>query len=181
LSNVLRLIATILVITSIAFLPSVALAMGVGVTPGRMEFSTRPGGVQAQTLYVINESTEQSKFRVFVKGGEASEWFKITPGEFTLAPKQSTAVEITFAPPLIATHGERNVDICVVSIPTGSDLRVGAGIKVPTQVEITGLPLMSLQWWILSAILIVALVVAVLVWRYRSHSRRLARKEGEGD
>jgi P pilus assembly chaperone PapD len=181
LSNVLRLTAIILVITSIAFLPSAALAMGVGVTPGRMEFSTRPGGVHAQTLYVINQSTEQSKFRVFVDGSEVSEWFKITPDEFTLAPKHSTAVEITFAPPLIADPGKHNVDICVVSIPTGSDLRVGAGIKVQTQVEITGLPLMSLQWWVLSAVLIVALVVTLLVWRYRSHSRRFARKEGDVD
>jgi len=147
---------------------SSALAVGVGVTPGKMEFRVRPGGIEAQTLSVVNPSDEESQFMVYVEG-EHEEWFRITPGEFTLGPQESRGIEVAVAPPLttfIATE-HHDFSVCVVSLTPGYDLNLGAGARVAAHVQLLGLPLMAIQWWLVAAVLAVALVTAVIVWRRR--------------
>jgi len=171
----LKVLVVAPLIIGIFFLNSSALALGVGVTPGNMEFKVSPGEVETQTLYVINQSEEHSRFNVYIEG-EHTEWFKITPSEFITGPGEDRGVEIAVSPPVTASSGDLGVSICVVSMPAGSELRVGAGIRVQTHVEIEGSPVVSIQWWILSVVFVIACVIGIVVWRYRSASRRAVQQ-----
>jgi len=151
---------------------SPASALGIGVSPGKMEFSTRPGGTEVQTLHVINQSDRESKFQVYVEG-EGAEWFEITPDEFTLGPKGVKDVAIELAPPLNTDPEDYDLFVCVASVSPGSNLRIGAGIKVPAHVDIQELPIMAVQWWVIGAILVVAFSVGISVrWRRRKQRKR---------
>ena len=135
-----RIAAPMLLLAALvpALLPSTALAVALGVTPGNMEFNTQPGGTDTQVLHVYNQSDNDAIFRVYIEG-EYEDWFAITPGEFTLPPHQSQDVEIALETPRTA-QGTHDPIICVVSIPAGSDLNIGAGIRVSAHVQITGPP-----------------------------------------
>jgi hypothetical protein len=149
-------------------LPAPALAMALGVSPGKMEFSVRPGGIQMQTLQVVNQAGVSSQFQVYVEG-EHKEWFKIAPSEFFLDAQGTGDVEITLAPPLTAKPQYYEFAVCVISLPPGSGLRLGAGVKVPTHVELTELPLMAIQWWIVSctAVLVIMITGLIILWRWK--------------
>ncbi len=158
----------VLPVTVLLLYASSALAFGIGVAPGKMEFAIRPGGAATNTLHVINQADRQSEFQVYVEG-ENEEWFVITPGEFSLSAQETKSVEITVAPPLTTPPEDHDFTICVVSIPPDSDLRVGAGIKVPVHVWITELPVMAIQWWIASAtILAIAIIGLLVLWRRKA-------------
>jgi len=144
-----------------------ALALSVGVSPGKLAYSVRPGGVEINTLSVVNQDSEASDFEVYVEG-ENSEWFTVTPGSFTLGGQEQKSVEIALAPPITAPPQEFDTTVCVVSLTPGADLRIGAGIKVSTHVQVTALPIMSFQWWIVAAVILVVIVIgAFILWRRR--------------
>jgi P pilus assembly chaperone PapD len=143
---------------------SSALALGVGVAPGRMEFKVRPGGSQVQTLNIINQSDQAYRFQVYVEGGHDG-WFDISPDDFTLNAGEVRAVEIAVAPSLFTVPGGHDFDTCVLCLPPETELRVGAGVKVPTHVQVTDFPIMTIQWWIAGAVLLLALVLGLLVGR----------------
>jgi len=162
--------ALIIILPVMALLLSVSsvLAFGIGVAPGKMEFSTRPGGTEMQTLHVINQANQKSEFQVYVEGGNAG-WFTITPCELVLTAQESKDVEILFAPPLMTTPKEHDFTICIVSVPTSLDLSIGAGIKIPAHVQITGLPSMAIQWWIASVVILAIVAVGLLaLWRRKT-------------
>jgi P pilus assembly chaperone PapD len=145
-----------------------AFALSVGVAPGKMDFSVRPGGTEVQTLNIINQSDQASQFQVYVEGGNEG-WFKINPAQFTLNAGEVKGVEIAVAPPLVTAAGDHDFDMCVVCLPPEAELRVGAGIKVPTHVEVTEFPIMALGWWITAAALLLALIIGIIVgWRVRA-------------
>jgi P pilus assembly chaperone PapD len=153
-------------------LNSSALALGIGVTPGKMYFSVRPGDSETKTLHVINQSDQQTEFRIYIEDEEA-EWISITPDRFMLDARNTENVEILVSPPLLTTPQECDFPICVVSIPPDSDLSIGAGIKLSTHLLITELPVMAIQWWIASASIIVIVIIGLLLlwWRKRRHAK----------
>jgi len=168
LSRLSKALIVMLPVIGLLLCTSSALAFGIGVAPGKMEFSIRPGDAEVQTLHVINQANQKSEFQVYVEG-ENEEWFVITPGEFTLNAQETKSVEILVAPPLTTAPEEHDFSICVVSIPPNSDLSIGAGIKVPTHVQITELPVMAIQWWIASVVILVIVAVGLLVlWRRKA-------------
>ena len=148
-----------------------ALAIGISIAPGEMEFCVRPGDTAMKTLYVINQANQESEFQVYVEG-ENKDWFMITPGEFALNPLETESVEITIAPPLMTEPEEHDLSICIVSIPPASDLSIGAGIKVPVHIQVIELPLMAIQWWIASIAILVIVATSLLVlwWRKARHA-----------
>jgi hypothetical protein len=166
-----------LVKASIVLLPIIGLllsassawALGIGVAPGKMEFKVRPGGTEVQTLHVINQSNQETEFQVYIEG-ENEDWFEITPGEFTLQAQEVRAVEIAVAPPLITIPGDRDFLMCIVCLAPETDLRVGAGVKVPTHVQITEFPIMAIKWWIAAVVLIIALAMGIIVGRRRKYN-----------
>ena len=163
-----RLFRPILALSVVGWLllfPTLALAaLGIGVTPGKLEFSVRPGDTEVQTLHVTNQSNRISELQVYVEG-EYEEWFVISPGEFTLPPQQSRAVEIAVALPFTATD-EHDFSICVVSLPRGSALRIGAGVKVPVHVQINEYPVALIAGGGVAALALIAGTIA-LIWRRR--------------
>jgi hypothetical protein len=156
----------LLVIAGMVIFPIPALAWGLGVTPARLNFQTSLGGVAKQTLGVINTSEAEASFKVYVE--EESEWFTITPAEFTLLPQQSEDVEIAVATPN-NTPGKHNFTICVVSLSPNSGLSIGAGVKVPVAVDIKGLS--SATTGIIVIIVIAGVIAGVLIIRKRRQHR----------
>jgi P pilus assembly chaperone PapD len=143
---------------------SSALALSVGVAPGRMDFKVRPGGTAVQTLNVINQSQQAAQFQVYLEGGHEG-WFEINPAQFTLRGGEVKKVEITVAPSLITATGDHDFTICVLCLAPETELRVGAGVKVHTHVQVTDFPIMALKWWIASATLLLALILGIIVGR----------------
>ena len=115
-------------------IPAGVWAMGLGITPGKLDFAAAPGSAEVETLYVINNSEETSNFRVYADEGYV-DWLQISPDEFTLEPELNEAVEITVMPPRKAT-GDYEFLLYVVSKSEGSNLDIGAGIKVPVSIHI---------------------------------------------
>jgi len=152
----------LLPIIGIALAASSALALSVGVSPGRMDFTVRPGGTEVQTLNVINQSGQPSHFQVYIEDGNQG-WFEITPEEFTLNGGEARGVEIAVAPSLFTTAGDHDFDMCVVCLPPETELRVGAGVKVPTHVQVTEFPVMALGWWIAIAAALLVLIIVIIV------------------
>ena len=166
-----RLIKSFIVLLPILGLllaASSALALSVGVTPGRMDFKVRPGGTETQTLNVINQSDRDARFQVYVEGSNGG-WFEITPAQFSLSAGEVRGVEIAVAPSLFTVPGGHDFDMCIVCLPPEAELAVGAGIRVPTHVQVTEFPIMPLQWWLAAAALLLALISGIIVgWRVRA-------------
>ena len=168
LRRLFKALIVVLPIIVLLLFTSSAAAVGIGVTPGRMEFSIRPGGTEMKTLHVINQANQKSEFQVYVEG-ENGAWFTIIPGEFTLNAQETRSVEILVAPPLTTAPEEHDFSICITSVPPSSDLSIGAGIKVPTHVQITELPVMAIQWWIASVVILAIVAIGLLVlWRRKA-------------
>ena len=170
LRRLFKALIVILPVMVLLLCTSSALAFGIGVAPGKMEFSLRPGDTEMQTLHVINQADQKSEFQVYVEG-ENEAWFTITPGAFTLNAQETKSVEILVAPSLMTEPKDHDFSICVVSIPPNTDLSIGAGIKVPTHLQITELPVMAIQWWIVSAVVIVITVVIGMLFWWRRKAR----------
>lgn len=165
-----------LVKVSIVLLPAImlllaassALALSVGVAPGKMDFKVRPGGTQVQTLNVINQSDQASQFQVYIEDSPEG-WFDIQPSQFTLNAGGVREVEISLAPSLFTVPGDHDFEVCILCLPPETQLRVGAGVKVPTHVQVTEFPIMALQWWITTTALLLALIIGIIVgWRVRA-------------
>jgi len=157
-----KTLIVLLPIIGLILAASSALALSVGVSPGRMDFTVRPGGSEAQTLNVINQSDQPSYFQVYIEGGNQG-WFEITPDEFTLNGGEARGVVIAVAPSLFTTAGDHDFDMCVVCLPPETELRVGAGVKVPTHVQVTEFPIMALGWWIAIAAALLVLIIVIIV------------------
>jgi len=162
LGRLLKVSIVVLPVIGVLLYTSSVLALGVGVAPGKMEFKVRPGGSEVQTLHVINQSNQETEFQVYVEGGNKN-WFEITPAEFTLGAQEVREVEVAVAPPLITAPGEHDFSMCIVCLTPESNLRIGAGVKVPAHVQITEFPIMALKWWIAAAVLVLALVIGIIV------------------
>jgi len=161
-SKLVKASAVLLPIIGIVLAASSALALSVGVAPGKMDFTVRPGGTEVQTLNIINQSEQASQFQVYVEGGHQG-WFEIDPAEFTLNAGEVRGVEIAVAPSLFTIPGDHDFDMCVVCLPPEAELRVGAGIKVPTHVQVTEFPIMALGWWIAIAAALLVLIIVIIV------------------
>jgi len=160
--------AVLLPIIGLLLAASSALALSVGVAPGKLDFTVRPGGSEVQTLNIINQSDQPSQFQVYVEGWHEG-WFEINPDQFTLNAGEVRGVEIAVAPPLVTAAGDHDFDMCILCLPPEAELRVGAGIKVPAHVQVTELPIMALGWWIAAAALLLALIIGLIVgWRLRA-------------
>jgi P pilus assembly chaperone PapD len=161
------LIVILLVVASLWCASSSALALGIGASPARMAFSVRPGSSELKALSVVNQDNQESNFEVYIEG-QNDKWFTIIPAKFTLKGQERKSVKIVLAPPILAEPQEYDVAICAVSLPSGSELNIGAGVKVSAHVEIAKLPIMAIQWWILSAVILAVMVIGLIIWwRYK--------------
>jgi len=124
----------IFIILYLVSLQSVS-AIGIGVTPGTLNFSVQVGISDTQSLHVINTGTDVSNYRVYVDENYA-DWFDISPDNFTLGANENTEVKLTLTPSL-STKGEFDFKIYAVSSSPSSDFSVGSGIKVPVHANVS--------------------------------------------
>lgn len=141
------------------------LAIGLGVSPEKLNIEVSRGGSTTATLGVTNTGNDESNYKVYVEEEEYKDWFSIEPEEFTLSPQGNEGVEITILPPWEAS-GQYEAHICVISSPPGEGLAIGTGIKVPTYIHISAMPSLILLMSIGVALVAIAIIVYI-VWRKR--------------
>lgn len=147
--------------------PIPAGAIGLGVSPGTLELSAFPGGTDAKTLHVINHAGSTSRFEVYAEGPHP-DWLTIRPAEFTLNPGGVQEVNVSLKAPLTIRTTSHRMTICVVTMSSDSELRFGAGVKVPADVKVAlDTPLIPIQWWLFAAALMITATVSALVIRSR--------------
>ena len=115
-------------------------AIGVGVTPGNLNYSVQAGGSDTKLLFVINTGTEVSNYKVYVDEDYA-DWFDISPDNFNLNAGEHEEVELKLKPP-ISAKGEFDFKAYAVSSSPSSDFSVGSGIKVPVHATVSNSGLM---------------------------------------
>jgi len=115
-------------------------AIGVGVTPGSLNYSVQAGGSDTKLLFVINTGTEVSNYKVYVDEDYA-DWFDISPDNFNLNAGEHEEVELKLKPP-ISAKGEFDFKAYAVSSSPSSDFSVGSGIKVPVHATVSNSGLM---------------------------------------
>ena len=135
--RVLKILLPLLIL-GVTLLPSPVTALGLGIAPGKLDFRVRAGSTEVKTLNVINQSEQEADFQLYTDD-KYQEWLSLSPAEFRLPPGQSQAVEVTVAPPLTAAN-EHDLLIYVVSTTPGSELQIGAGVKVPTHIKVLEFP-----------------------------------------
>ena len=99
-----------------------------------------------------------------------------------LDPQDSQEVRIVVSPSLTAS-GEYSASICIVSLIPASELKVGCGVKIPAHIRIisppplatmginlTGPPLLVMVG--VAALLFVALIAGIFIWRRRKAYER---------
>ena len=116
-------------------MPQTISAIGVGVTPGNLNFSVQAGSSDTGILYVINTGSEVSNYRVYVDE-DYVDWFDISHEIFNLDAGENQAVTFTIRPPPLA-KGDVDLTAYVVSSSPDSDFSVGSGIKVPVHATVS--------------------------------------------
>jgi len=154
----------LLVALSLLLVTAPASAIGLGVSPEKLNIEVSRGGSATAMLGIINTGNEESNYKVYVEEEKYKGWFVIEPEEFTLPPQGTKAVALTIRPPLTAS-GEHEARICIVSLPPGEGLAIGTGIKVPTHIHISAM--LSLPW-IIGIVAVVAIILVIVLRRRRA-------------
>jgi P pilus assembly chaperone PapD len=162
--KLLKIAILILPLLSLIILSSPVFALGVGVTPGRLNFDVSPGSMASQTLNIVNQSDSEAKIKVYLDD-LFKDWFIISPDEFILNAHKAEDIDITVSPPSKATQELHSTTIYVIAIPSESNLQLGTGIKVAANVQIIPSTFIKIEWWILGAGILLVLILGLLVWR----------------
>ena len=169
LNKGLRVLPALAMLLGLLLFPQGVLASGIGVTPGRLSLEAYPLVKASESIVVVNTSSEEGLCQVYIEG-EVREWFSISPAEFVLEPGGSQVVEITVSPPL-AAGGEYQVEVCVVSLVSSSELKVGCGVRIPLHVLVARAPPVgkiaelvagsSLRWLIIAVVAAIVIPIAI--------------------
>lgn len=107
--------------------------IGVGTSPGNMNYRLAPGSSAEQSLYVINTGTETATYSVFVDESAYSSWFTFSISSFELRAGENKEVKVKLSVPASA---EGDVD-CKIKVPcTVPGGEVGTGIIIPIHIEL---------------------------------------------
>jgi hypothetical protein len=168
-SKVVKTAILMLPLLCLIIISSPVFALGIGVTPGKLNFDVSPGSTTSQNLNVVNQSDSETKFIIYTDD-DFKEWFNIQPAEFVLAAHKTKDIEIFVSPPLMAKQNLHNATIYIISTPPESKLQLGAGIKVAANVQIMPTVLLRVELWIIAAGVLLAIILGILVWRkYRNN------------
>jgi P pilus assembly chaperone PapD len=162
--KLLKTAILMLPLLSLIILSSPVFALGVGVTPGRLNFDVSPGSTASQTLNIVNQSDAEARIKVYPDNG-FEDWFTVSPAEFILNAHKAENIQITVSPPSKAKQDVLNTTIFVIAMPPESNLQLGTGIKVAANVQIIPSTLIKVEWWIMGAGILLVLILGLLVWR----------------
>ncbi|NPE28731.1 hypothetical protein HNV12_12340 [Methanococcoides sp. SA1] len=154
---ILLLILLILVQTS--------AATGIGISPGRLNFSAQIGISDTQPLFVKNTGEERANYLVYVDD-DYSEWVMISNDNFTLEAGEVKEIFLELKPPLYGT-GEHRFKAYVLSKNSNEEFGIGSGIKIPVTAIISDLLVKGIA---LCTILIIGIGVFVLYDKKRDHA-----------
>jgi hypothetical protein len=169
-SKLLKTTILMLPLLCLIILSSPVFALGIGVTPGKLNFDVSPGSTTSKTLNIVNQSDSETKFIIYTDD-DFTEWIKIQPAKFVLDAHKTKDVEVIVSPPLMAKQDLHSTTIYIISTPPESKLQLGAGIKVAANVQIMPTMLFRVELWIIVAGALLAIVLGILVWRKFRNNR----------
>ena len=136
-----------------------ASALGVGASPGRIDYGVlETGDGSAKSLYVINTGDEVERIVVATEAFENIT--ELSASEFTLNPKESRLINVTMAIPSDFEVGDHSGSLLITGFPGASTgLGIGASVRIPVEfsVEEKSPPLMAI------GIAIIGCVCAMLI------------------
>jgi hypothetical protein len=110
-------------------------ALGLGVSPAKLYMeTTQQNGTTSGYLSVMNTNASATRYRVYVQSPDQRDYFTIEPSEFIINPGTNKKVEIRFHPDSASQITEKAY-ICIVTLPAGGGLKIGAGVRVPVSFE----------------------------------------------
>ncbi|MDP4001328.1 MAG: hypothetical protein Q8P83_03745 [bacterium] len=121
-------------ILALFFIPALALAAGLDVSPGKIDLETSKQEVKITNIIVANPTADVQVFEVFAD--DFQNLFTFAPASFTLEAGERTTVRLTFNPK--TTNSELlSTNISVLSSPLAeSKFNANTGVKIATTVRI---------------------------------------------
>lgn len=165
-----------------------ASAKGFGLSEYELRFN-RSLPERVKSFKVINLGESPSSYHVYVEDAY-KQWFDISPQAFILSPDQFEEVTVTLRPPEDA-GGDHVVMINVMEVAEDSGLNLGVAIRIVAHVSATlaaseALPpgqtgegeretLIRFSLWIGLAVVLLAVMIAIIVWRWRRREKGIWR------
>jgi hypothetical protein len=109
--------------------------MLTSVNPSNLNFSAQAGGSDTESLFVVNNGTEISNYKVYVDEDYVN-WFDILPDNFNLSGSKKKEVTFRLKPPLSA-NGKYDFKTYIVASSPSFDFCVGSDIRVPVQATVS--------------------------------------------
>ncbi|WP_094229133.1 COG1470 family protein [Methanolobus psychrotolerans] len=123
-----------LTVVSVTLLTQAALAVSLGVSPHSLQFDLKDGVFQ-KNITIINNGNDPSGYTLYTDN-EYAGWICISPSAFELSSGMTKEVSVSCIPPESAS-GNISLRIYAIAEPAGSDLGIGAGIRIPVTI-VTG-------------------------------------------
>ncbi len=157
-----------IVILMIATHVQTVSALGVGASPGRINYGVlETGDGSAKSLYVIN--TGDKIERIVVKAEAFENITELSASEFALNPKESRLINVTMAIPPDFEVGDHSGSILITGFPSASTgLGIGASVRIPVEfsVEDTSPPLSTIGIAIIGCVCVM-LILLIYVRRFK--------------
>jgi len=133
----------IIALSVLFFLPLNSYAIGIGVSPGSIDFKdVLRSGYAERTVSLSTSSTEPLECEV-VAEGPFKTWLTYEPGQkFILSPQSQTHLKIIVQPPEDVANGEYNGYVVVKVLPpqkagTGMGSSISAAVSIITSVAVS--------------------------------------------
>ncbi len=129
---ILAAIALIVIATHV----HTASALGVGASPGRIDYGVlETGDGSAKSLYVINTGDEVE--RIVVAPEAFENITELSASEFTLNPKESRLINVTMDIPSGFEVGDHSGSLLITGFPSVSTgLGIGASVRIPVEFSV---------------------------------------------
>ena len=113
--------------------PDSAMALSVGVTPGKLEINLSEENASS-SLNIINSDSKTSHYKIYIADAAYEQYFNIEPSEFDLPGNSTKIININVQDNCNLQYNF-TARISIVSVSPDSGLRCGAGIRVPVIVR----------------------------------------------
>jgi P pilus assembly chaperone PapD len=128
----LLMIISLVGIIVISF-PDSAMALSMGVTPGKLEINLSEEHTSG-SLNIINSGSEASHYKIYVANSAYNDYFNIEPAEFNLHGNSTMTVNINIQDDCDLPDNFI-ARICVISVSPENGMKCGVGVRVPVFVN----------------------------------------------
>lgn len=124
-----------LILSTLLLFPAITSAVGVSVTPSKLDFILNEKKIASQEITVVNPTADVQLFEVY--SDEFEKVIKAGPASFTLEARGRKTVLITVDSSNLQTNQIISTNLSVTGRLLKDDgLKVGTGVKIPIKIAI---------------------------------------------